>query len=610
MNPEMNGAEFDRAAELAASLLRAGFIVDVADDIGQAAQSASWKPEQKNWVMAIKGKFHLRWKDSDENLYRRARSLPGAEYDSETHCVTVPPVYFAEVIGFAEEHDFEFTPGANALEAEARYSYARVILPEPPPKPEKPKRKRGERLYDISKFTDRPYRSLQLKTSLLPHQVPAVEHVAQRTVAGLLMDMGTGKTRCAIELVHRRQQRISKVVWFCPVGLKLTIAAEIQKHTQGESIHIFDDSTTPGKVPAAFWYIVGIESMSASDRITLAASSIIDAETFAIVDESTYIKGHSSKRTLRITHICRETKYRLILTGTPLTQGVEDLYSQMRFLSPDILGYNSFYSFANNHLEYSEKYPGLVVRNKALDTLAEKVAPFVYQVTKAECMDLPPKLYDQVYFGLTKEQRAAYQRAKDEILAEVDETGEMDSWIIFKLFTALQQIVSGFWTREGEFLSFPHKRVETLREVLAGLPQDEKVIIWCKYIESVKQIAEALPGCALYYGELNEKQRAKELKRWRADGCQYLVATQATGGHGLTLNEAHYHVFYENEFKYSHRIQAEDRSHRIGQESPVTYIDIVANAGIDQRIQDALAKKEDVVKAFRRQIDKTKKVEI
>ena len=608
LDPATNGVPNDRAAELAADLIAKGFIVDIADEMAQAVQAGSWQPEIKRWVMVFDGKFHLRWKGTDENLYWRAKSLPGAEYDSERKTVAIPPVYFAEVIGFAEEHDFQFTPKADDLEAEARASYARVIMPEIPQPTIQKKKKRNDRFCEPARFSDIPYRSLQLKTELLPHQVPAVEHVAGLKISGLLMDMGTGKTRCAIELVARRQQRISKVIWFCPVGLKLTIAAEIEKHCQGEPVFIFDDQVTHRALPNAFWYIVGIESISASDRVALAVQALVDEQTFAIVDESTYIKGHSSKRTMRITQMCQNTKYRLILNGTPLTQGVEDLYAQMRFLSPDILGYGSFYSFAHNHLEYSEKYPGLVVRSLAIDRLAEKVAPFVYQVRKDECMNLPEKLYDQVYFALTKEQQEAYSLAKSEILGDV-ELQDLDSWVIFKLFTALQQIVSGFWHRGDEWLFFPHERVITLKNVLDGLPQGEKVIIWCKYIQSVKQIADALPGCSLYYGDLNEKARAVELAKWRASG-QYLVATQDTGGHGLTLNEAHYAVFYENGFKYSLRVQAEDRFHRIGQKFPVTYIDLVSNSGIDQRIQKALEKKEDVVKAFQREVGKVSRQQL
>jgi SNF2 family DNA or RNA helicase len=218
---------------------------------------------------------------------------------------------------------------------------------------------------------------------------------------------------------------------------------------------------------------------------------------------------------------------------------------------------------------------------------------------------LPEKLYDQLWFGLTPEQDQAYDQAKEEILLG-REDDEIDSVIIFKLFTALQQIVSGFWNRNGnEFLRFPHKRIETLQTVIGGIPENEKMIVWCKYVESVRQIAETLPDCALYYGDLSEKQRDAELERFRRN-ARFLVATQATGGHGLTLNECCYHIFYENEFKYSHRIQAEDRSHRIGQTRPVTYIDILSHTGIDRQIQKALSKKEDVVKSFRQEVKKVK----
>lgn len=436
----------------------------------------------------------------------------------------------------------------------------------------------------------------------MPHQVPAVEKILPMRLGGLFMDMGTGKTRCAIEIVARRQQRISRVVWFCPVSLKLTIAAEIAKHSTGESVYIFDDTTSEAGAPDVFWYIVGIESMSSSDRVVLAVRKLIDGDTFAVVDESSYIKGHASRRTMRITELCKATRYRLLLTGTPISQGVEDLYAQMRFLSPEILGYNSFYQFAHHHLEYSEKYPGLILHAHGVEKIAGLIAPYIYQVTKAECMTLPDKLYDSVYCNLTEEQHAAYAQAKDEILTSAE---ELDSYTIFKLLTALQQIVSGFWNRDGHLLEFPENRLEQLLGTIAAISDDEKVIIWCKYIYSLKKIAAALPGCALYYGDLSEKERAGQLEKFKAPGCRFLVATQATGGHGLTLNEAHYHIFYENEFKYSHRIQAEDRSHRIGQQRPVTYIDVLSNSGIDNRIQKALAKKENVVNAFKREI-KTK----
>lgn len=458
---------------------------------------------------------------------------------------------------------------------------------------------------------------MNLQTSLLPHQATAVAKVLPSRIGALLMEMGVGKSRTAIELVARRLPRIDRVIWFCPVSLKETVRQEILKHTDcaPADIHVFNDRTNERSVPPALWHIVGIESMSSSNRVVLTVNKLITSRTFVILDESSYIKGHRAMRTLRITKLSEKARYRLILTGTPLSQGVVDLFAQMRFLSPKILGYGSFYSFAANHLEYSEKYPGMIVRAHNVPYLAAKIQPYVYQVTKAECLDLPPKLYTTRYFSLTMEQRYHYEQAKEEILAELIED-DFDSTVIFRLFGVLQQITCGFWNRrvgrrKFELLEFEHKRVDMLMDAVYSVPAGEKVIIWCKYRRDVEKIGKSLQeefgenSVALFYGALSESKRAAQVERFR-NGARFFLATQSCGGHGLTLNEAHYVVFYNNAFKYSERLQAEDRNHRIGQEHKVTYIDIHCVDSIDDRIAKSLASKGNVVRAFRNEVEKVK----
>lgn len=447
-------------------------------------------------------------------------------------------------------------------------------------------------------------------TSLYAHQQAAVNKIYRLRVGGLFMEMGTGKTRAAIELACLRQHRIDHVVWLCPVSLKRTIAAEWRKHTDlaADAIYVFDERTdeTLLKQQQARVSIVGIESVSASNRVVLALNQLITNRSFVVLDESSYIKGPYAKRTERLTLMAARARYRLILTGTPLTQGVQDLFSQMKFLSPQILGYRSFYSFAANHLEYSEKYKGLVVRAHNTGILAAKLAPYTYQVTKNECLDLPAKLYDRYYFELTHAQRAAYWQAKEELLLSVPED-EITVYDIFRLFTALQQIVCGFWNHKTRgLLLFPHRRLETLDKIVRAIPTGKKIIVWAKYRYCVDAIAAVLAAehgpVARWDGTLSERDRAVEIDRFRS-GARFFVATPATGGHGLTLNEAHHVVFYTNEFKYANRAQAEDRCHRLGQTLPVTYVDIIAEQTIDERIQHAIAKKEDIFKSFQRKLD-------
>ncbi|GHV36359.1 hypothetical protein FACS1894187_10830 [Synergistales bacterium] len=438
------------------------------------------------------------------------------------------------------------------------------------------------------------------------------------------MDMGTGKSRTAIELAKIRAHKIDRVVWFCPVSLKTTVEYEIRKHTDCQDIFVFDTKTDEQNVDtAARWVVIGLESVSQSTRTSAATRVIVTENTFCIVDESTYIKGFRALRTQRLISFCDKCRYRLVLTGTPMTQGVPDLFAQMYFLSPKILGYNSWYSFAANHLEYHPTKKGYIVRTHNHEFLASKMQPYVYQVTKDECLNLPDKLYHTHYVAMSDEQRRAYERAKEDFEnALADDDGDITDISIFHLFTSLQSIACGFWNYNQnwarperavivEHETYAHNRIEGLLDVVAGIPDTEKVIVWAKYRHCLEEITENLQtvygknSTVRFSGAQSPKEREAELARFRGN-ARFFVATQAAGGHGLTLNEASYVVFYADGFKYSERIQAEDRCHRIGQTKRVTYISIQSDAKIDDKIAQSLEKKSNALHDFRAEIEKVK----
>jgi len=470
-------------------------------------------------------------------------------------------------------------------------------------------------------------RSFATTTELLPHQVEAVAKLLPSRVGALFMEMGTGKSRTAIELVRLRARKVDRVLWFCPVSLKETVRHEILKHTDcaPEDVCVFGDKTDERTVPKGpLWYVIGLESVSQSRRVALTAARLATKDSFAIVDESSYIKGHEALRTRRLIVFCEKCRYRMILTGTPMTQGVPDLFSQMYFLSPKILGYRSWYTFEANHLEYDKRRKGLLIRAHDTQGLAEKMQPYVFQVTKGECLSLPEKLYDRYYFELTPEQERAYAQAKSDFAdALADEGGDSFSSLpFFYLFTSLQSIVCGFWRYRPEWWrrdkewpmqveTLPHRRIECMMDVIGRIPSSEKVIIWAKYRHCVEEIVKSLntafgaDAVAQFHGGILRRGREAELEKFRTS-ARFLVATQSCGGHGLTLNEASYVIFYADGFKYSERLQAEDRCHRIGQSRPVTYITLSSNAGIENRIAQAIANKSDVLRDFKAEIDKVK----
>lgn len=465
-------------------------------------------------------------------------------------------------------------------------------------------------------MTDGSPWSWSTTTELMPHQLPAVTKLARLTVGALYMEMGLGKTRCAIELISRRwrARKVDRVVYLCPVALRGTVATEWQRHTTlpAEAICIHEPRLSTARVQAAAVVIVGIESISSSARTVFRLQQIINARTFVVLDESNLIKGHRALRAERLVLLCRPARYRLILTGTPFTQGVQDLYMQMRWLDDAILGYRSYYTFSDQHLVLSDKIRGKIVRATNTDLLARKIAPYAYQVTKAEALALPPKRYALRTFPMSEAQASAYRRAKDYYFGLIEDQLDHDpSCLIYALFTALQQIVCGFWLAcpDGPE-TYPHGRIELLMRTLEEI--QGRCLIWADYHRCIDQISAALialhgpSAIVVWDGRRTTTEREIELARWRQTDVRFFVATPATGGHGLTLNEAQTAVFYTNGWKVSHRLQAEDRIHRIGQTRPVCYIDLEAEGTIDQRKRDSLSRKSNVLSAFRTTVDEIK----
>ena len=462
------------------------------------------------------------------------------------------------------------------------------------------------------------------RTELEAHQRDAVAKQLPSRVGALFMDMGTGKTRTAIELARIRQGKWDRLIWVCPVSGKDTIRHEWLKHTtlSADDVYVFDAKTTSESVPLdRTVYIVGAESLGSSTRVVLAYNAIVSGHSFVVVDESQYIKGYRAKRTQRITNISARSRYRLILTGTPFSQGPVDLFAQMSFLSPKILGYRSFWSFAANHLEYEQRRgpdgvkrrTGRIVRTHNEDFLASKIAPYLYQVRKDECLDLPGKLYETRYCALGSQQARCYAQAKSEILLELG----YDDWSpikIFHLFTTLQSIVCGFWNRidpishSSHLVRFPHRRLDLLAATVAEIPPGERVIIWAKYHHAIDEVRARLAedygadSVCEYHGKLDERERAEQLQRWREHG-RFLLATQSAGGQVLTLNEAAYAIFYADSFKWSERAQAEDRNYRIGQTRRPVYITLRCSGTIDDRIAMALARKGSALADFQERAD-------
>lgn len=443
---------------------------------------------------------------------------------------------------------------------------------------------------------------MTLRTELLPHQVAAVEKLQHIKVGALYMEMGTGKTRTAFELIAERVNpgKVYQVLWLCPCTVKSAIQDEIRYHidTGGDIIRI-----------------AGIESLSQSDRLYYKLLNYVAAaRTFLVVDESNLVKNHFAKRTKRIQALAEVCPYRLILNGTPISRNEADLFAQWYILDKRILGYNSYWSFAANHIEYDEY--GKPRRCLNVDYLSRKIAPYTFTISKKECnLNLPEKVNEIEGFDLTEEQEWHYYEIKEALLGQVN---EFDSTTIYRLFTGLQLICSGKRItnlsplRSVPFFDnpFDNPRVQMLLKIIENC-HDEKIIIWHKFkheIDEVRAVLKEIYGSgsiAEMHGGIRQKERPEQIELFRTK-AQFLLAHKTCGGYGLNLQFCSRAIYYSNDFNWATRAQSEDRLHRIGQQNKVTLTDIYAYSKVDRRILSNLWRKENLSDAFKSELKKNR----
>ena len=450
---------------------------------------------------------------------------------------------------------------------------------------------------------------MKLCTTLLPYQEAAVNKLSKIKVGALYMEQGTGKTRTTLSLVQPRLDtgKVDVILWLCPCSVKRNLGEDIAYHC--------------GEMPQEI-IIRGIESLSSSDRLYLMLLRLVEThKVFLIVDESNLVKNKSAIRTERIIELSKRCQYKLILNGTPISKNEADLFAQWYILDWRILGYQSYYSFAANHLEYwTVVLPNgreIVDKNRIkrvlnTDYLAEKIAPYTYQVKKADCLKLPEKRYYKSMFWLTDDHADMYEDVRERYLLNVD---ELKSETIYKYFTALQHVTSG-----RQVLTDPDERMKTkpifddprnnprIKALLGALSgNQDKCIIFCKYQSEIRDIMSVLPDAVEFTGHITQSKRQENREHFKNE-TQYLIANKSCGAYGLNLQFCHKIVFYNNDFDLATRLQAEDRVHRIGQECEVEIIDICACDTIDSFIVDCLTRKENLAEAFKKEVERAKKI--
>lgn len=417
------------------------------------------------------------------------------------------------------------------------------------------------------------------------HQTEAYNKMVQLKHGCLFMEMGTGKTKVAVDLVNSRLQnnQIAALLYLCPVSVKAHIESQILLYG--------------AQLP---YLIVGIESLSSSITAFNNCLNFLreHASVQLVIDEAHLLKNPDAIRSKRVQDIAAKCTYSIALTGTPITQSPADLWGIFQALNPNkpLMGYSSYRKFEKHHLVLGGYNKHQVIGYRNIEPLMQHIAPMVYQISKSQCLDLPTKLFQCRTAIVPQATMDEYQRVKTEMLQKYADTQNAN--IVLAMFTELQKITT---------IGNTHK-LNQVQDIYSEAKT--RLVVWCKYRAEVAELKEQFPDAFTLDGSTPQKQRAGIIDQWSRSEAGILIANIGVGGLGIELTAGNLAVYYSNTFRYSDRVQSEDRFHRIGQRNPVTYIDLWTNTGIDRIIAKCLARKQDLADYVRELIDNKEPLEI
>lgn len=478
-----------------------------------------------------------------------------------------------------------------------------------------------------------------MKTQGMAHQIEYLRRAEGREYYALFMEQGTGKTWSILADAERLYAagKIDALFVLAPNGVHTNwTRREIPEHMDVEVIarswrsgagkaemarleEIFTPRARGAVVPLRV-LTMNIDAIITPRAFTFAARFLNATRAMIAVDESTRIKNPSSARSERARQLRALAEFARIASGRPNPQSPMDFFGQMEFLRSGLLGTTSYRAFVAEYAELvdmnSEAMKRVVAKNprtafaqivakdevtgapkyRNMDRLRSLIEPHSYRVLKRDCLDLPDKVYQQVYFDLAAPQRKAYSLMKEECRIVLD--GNETPVRRLGALTKLQQITSGFVLVDGEVLRPPQLQENPRLDALLELVEDDDapMIVWARFTEELKVVAEALRKAGRrvveYRGGIKAADREAAVDAIQSGEADAFVGQPQAGGIGLTLTRATWTVYYSNDFNLETRLQSEDRNHRKGTTASVRYVDLVARNTIDEAITRSLQRKE------------------
>lgn len=453
------------------------------------------------------------------------------------------------------------------------------------------------------------------KTKMNPwmHQLRTFWFSQGLSGAGLLFDMGAGKTKTAIDLIINSDDK--KILILCPNNVVRVWPKEFKKHSDDDFVVIPCEKSSVEKKT-----ILAEEAYEKHDKVAIVVNyesawrnsmgEFIKSVHWdrIILDESHRAKQYDGKLG-KFTGELKATR-KNILTGTPMPHSPMDIFAQYRFLDPGIFGLN-FYKFRNRYAIMGGYMNKQIVGYQNLDELHEKIYSIAFRVTK-DVLDLPGEQHIIRDFDMNDEAWKYYRQADSELGIMIGEDKVRTDIVVTQLLR-MQQITSGYLPIMREYYDDNDKlhreldRVERidsgkaslLEEILEDIDEHEPVVVFTRFKHDLDEIKAAAERLGRTYGELSGRNKdALNDKAELADGIQIAGVQIQAGGVGIDLTKARYGIYYSVGHSLGDYEQSLARIHRPGQTKPVIYYHLVAANTYDETIYASLAAKKDVVESI------------
>jgi SNF2 family DNA or RNA helicase len=469
-----------------------------------------------------------------------------------------------------------------------------------------------------------------IKTELMNHQTIIAEFCEREETeeyAGIFADYGVGKSLCALQIIENRKFKKVLII-STSLSIDTTWCDEIRKHTDFRFCII--KGTAKAKINL-LEYVVG--TMDRPDRYGYDKESsrpvlfLINYEgvksiygelcrvgfDVVILDESTKIKTHNAERTMAAYEVGGSAKHRYIMTGFPVTENLSELYSQIKFLDRGTVFGNSYYAFINTY--FVRLGTRIVVKKKSIKRILDLIKPFCIRITN-EMLKLPPKMYKEIQLEMTDQQRELLLQLNETFRLELGKV-KIDTKYIFTLISKSLQICDGFiqhiekekdeeGKNTGKILSSELELVDTnkdeaLIEVLESIDTTQnKVVIWCAFLFSVKKVSAILKKLGILSLSLTGvTENANKVVQLFQKSREYnvLVCTQKKAAESVTLTSARFAIYYSNIWSYDARANSEARIRRKGSDihNSIMYIDLITKNSVEEKVYECLRKKKDLI---------------